>query len=81
MLHLRNFVDSKFYSSSFSNSVIGPIFACVCEVQLRLRANVFLSYNSRRWINLIETRLAAAIAAAVVVRTMHSHAHSIKKGI
>ena len=35
--HLRNFVDSKFYSVSFFiSSVIGHLFACVGEVQLRL---------------------------------------------
>ena len=36
MHHLRTFVDSKFYSFSFPSSVVGQIFACVCEVQLRL---------------------------------------------
>ena len=33
---LRNFVFSKFYSFRFLSSVIGHIFASVCEVQLRL---------------------------------------------
>ena len=39
MRHLRNFVDSKFTHSVFASSVIGHIFACVCEVQLRLCVN------------------------------------------
>ena len=33
---LKKIVDSKFYAFSFSSSVIGYIFDCVCEVQLRL---------------------------------------------
>ena len=32
---LRSYVGSKFYSFSFPISVIGHIFACVCEMQLR----------------------------------------------
>ena len=34
--HLRSFVDSKFSHSVFPSSVVGLIFACLCDVQLRL---------------------------------------------
>ena len=43
---LKNFVGSTFTHSVFLSSVIGHIFACVCEVQLRLRKIEFYSYNS-----------------------------------
>ena len=43
MRHLKNFVDSKFYSFSFLSSVIGHIFAYVCEMQLRLCGKIFQS--------------------------------------
>ena len=32
---LRSYVDSKFYAFSFPSRVVGHIFACVCEMQLR----------------------------------------------
>ena len=41
MRHFRKYVDSKFYYSVFPSNVIGHIFACVCEVQLRFFVDIY----------------------------------------